>query len=95
MVDTDQTPYFVASDLGLQCLLRHVSPRSKEKQDINFWNKYGKNLLVQILRVNTVILMENQTEYFLFLFFHPSTYLLCSRYLVEIILTVKTVQTVT
>ena len=59
MVDPDQTPYFAASDLGLHGLLRHVSPKTNGKYDIYFWNKYGKNLLVQIFRVNTVILVEN------------------------------------
>ena len=62
MVDPDQTPYFAASDLGLNCLLRRVSPNTKSKLDIYFWNKYGKNLLVQIFRVNTVILVEKKTN---------------------------------
>ena len=66
MVDPDQTPYFAASDLGLNCLLRRVSPNTKSKLDIYFWNKYGKNLLVQIFRVNTVILVEKKNRIFFF-----------------------------
>ena len=58
-VNPDQTLNFAASDLGLHCLLKHISP--KTDVNIHFWNKYGKNLLVQIFKVNTVILMRNLT----------------------------------
>ena len=30
-VESDETPYCVASDLGLHCLLMHVCPKTKEK----------------------------------------------------------------
>ena len=32
-VDSDQTPHSAASDLGLHCLLRHVSPNTYSKYD--------------------------------------------------------------